>query len=168
MAIYHLPDGPVNATSIPISGRFLAHTHSSPIERAFIAVDLYSGERQLVLPTMTQAARLARINVTYAWWAAKRLEERAAIEAGMIPLVPPHLAVEPDTRALPRTEDPSQPCETSGFYRRDQIQKANGKALPAASVLLDAPVDAWALAKGLVETFGPAVVFDTVIAPAIA
>jgi len=69
----------------------------------------------------------------------ERLEERAAITAGIIPLVPPHLAV----------------------------PKTNGKVLPALPASLDAPVDAWALAKSLVKTFGPAVVFDTVIAPAI-
>ncbi len=132
---YHLPDDAVNVTAIPISGRYLAHTHSDAVERAFLAADLHLGTRQLVLPTMTQAASLARVNVTYAWWAAKRLEERRAIEAGLIPLVPPH-ATAPKVKALPAS--------------------------------LDAPVDAWGIAKDLVETFGPGVVFDQLIAPALA
>jgi hypothetical protein len=84
---------------VPISGRYLAHSHLDAIERAFMAADLHQGMKQLVLPTMTQAASLARVNVTYAWWAAKRLAERAAIEAHEVPLVPPHLA-RTNSRAL--------------------------------------------------------------------
>ena len=114
MAItYHLPEDVVKSTAIPISGRFLAHNRGNA------------------------AASLARINVTYAWWAAKRLEERAAIEGGMIPLVPPRL-VAPET---------------------------NGLALPALSEI---PNDAWSAAKDLVAKYGPGVVFDQLIAPAIA
>jgi len=45
-------------------------------------------ERDWQAPTMLQSAYLARVNVTYAWWAFKRQAERAAIEAGLIPLVP--------------------------------------------------------------------------------
>ncbi len=131
---YHLPASTVNATAIPVSGRWLAHNKLGMVARGFVANDLFMGTKQLVLPTMTQAARLARVNPTYAWWAAKRLAERTAIEAGEIPLVVP---------------------------------QTNGKALQALPACLDAPVDAWALAKNLVETFGPAVVFDQVIAPAI-
>ena len=138
MAItYHLPEDVVKSTAIPISGRFLAHNRGNAAARAFLAADLHLGTRQLVLPTMTQAASLARINVTYAWWAAKRLEERAAIEGGMIPLVPPRL-VAPET---------------------------NGLALPALSEI---PNDAWSAAKDLVAKYGPGVVFDQLIAPAIA
>jgi len=70
MAIYHLPDDAVNVTAIPITGRHLAHARSSPIERAFLAADLHSGAKQLVSPTMMQAAHLARVNSTYAHWAA--------------------------------------------------------------------------------------------------
>jgi hypothetical protein len=94
MAIYDVnyPEVRVNTQTTPISGRYLAHTHASPVERAFVAADLYLGTRELVLPTMTQAASLARVNVTYGWWALKRLAERAAIEAGHIPLAPAHCA----------------------------------------------------------------------------
>lgn len=86
--IYHLPDSAVNVTALPVSGRFLAHNHCSPVERAFMAADLFRGATQLVMPTMVQAAHAARVNVTYAWWANRRLAERAAIEAGQIPLAP--------------------------------------------------------------------------------
>ena len=78
----------VNVTALPVSGRFLAHNHCSPVERAFMAADLFRGATQLVMPTMVQAAHAARVNVTYAWWANRRLAERAAIEAGQIPLAP--------------------------------------------------------------------------------
>lgn len=82
------PIVPVNTATAPISGNYLAHTHATPVKRAFMAADLFMGTRELVLPTMTQAAALARVNVTYAWHALKRRGERAAIEAGHIPLVP--------------------------------------------------------------------------------
>jgi hypothetical protein len=63
---YHLPDYTVNVPAVPISGRFLAHNHLDPVARAFMATDLFMGVKQLVLPTMTQAALLGRTNVTYA------------------------------------------------------------------------------------------------------
>ena len=41
---------------------------------------------------MSQAALLARVNRTYATWAIKRIDERGAIENGLVPLVPaPHV-----------------------------------------------------------------------------
>jgi hypothetical protein len=42
----------------------------------------------LTHPTLSQAALLARVNESYASWANTRLAERAAIESGLIPLVP--------------------------------------------------------------------------------
>lgn len=85
MAIYNLQ---YDFGATPIGGRFLAHTHRDRIARAFIAADLHAGTTQLVRPTMTQSAYLARVNVTYAWWAFRRQAERPAIERGDIPLVP--------------------------------------------------------------------------------
>jgi hypothetical protein len=87
---YHLPEDLVKVV-VPVSGRYLAHNRLNAIERAFLAADLHEGAAELVAPTLKQAAHLARINPTYAWWAAKRLAERAAIEAREIPLVPPRL-----------------------------------------------------------------------------
>jgi hypothetical protein len=83
------------ALSIPVSGGSLCHNKSDQIGRAFLAADLHSGAKHLIQPTITQSAALARANPTYAWWACHRLEQRtaisAAIEAGLIPLVPPRV-----------------------------------------------------------------------------
>ena len=87
--------GPVNATptivrvpSMPVTGRYLAHSKLSSVERAFLASDLVSGDKRLVRPTIAQAAMLARVNKTYAWWATKQQDNRFNIEAGYLPLVP--------------------------------------------------------------------------------
>lgn len=88
LELYHLPEPGVNST--PVTGSYLSHNHLDPVHRAFFASDLHSGARRLVQPTMMQAAFLARINVTYAWWAHKRRDERGVIELGLVPLVPPH------------------------------------------------------------------------------
>jgi hypothetical protein len=61
----------------------------SAAERAFIASDLVDGRLQLVKPTLTAAAHLARTNVTYVQAALKRQDERALIEAGIRPLALP-------------------------------------------------------------------------------
>jgi hypothetical protein len=74
--------------STPITGRYLAHNHHNRVVRAFLAGDLALGARQLIKPTLVQAALLAGVNRTYAFWATKRMAERAEIEAGRIPLVP--------------------------------------------------------------------------------
>jgi hypothetical protein len=88
---YQLPEPAATAVSA-ISGNFLARNRYDVVAHAFYACDLFTGAKRLVKPTMLQAAHLARVNVTYAWWAHKRQTERAAIEAGRIPLVPPPLA----------------------------------------------------------------------------
>ena len=66
----------------PVTGRYLAHAKLSAAERAFIASDLVDGRLQLVKPTLTAAAHLARTNTTYVQWALQRQAERLAIEAG--------------------------------------------------------------------------------------
>jgi hypothetical protein len=75
--------------SIPTTGRFLAHNQLSIVKRAFQAADLVSGKLQLINPTALQAAWLSRVNRTYVGWALKRIDERADIESGWLPLVPP-------------------------------------------------------------------------------
>jgi hypothetical protein len=85
---YHLPDFVVKSTAVPVSGRFLAHNHHDRVAHAFMAADLVGGRTHLVRPTVTQAAFLAGVNRAYAHWAIKRQDERAAIESGLIPLVP--------------------------------------------------------------------------------
>jgi hypothetical protein len=89
---YHLPLPDYTGISTAISGQFLASNRYDAIAHAFLACDLYTEAKKLTKPTMLQSAWLARVNVTYAWWAHKRQAERAAIEAGVIPLVPPQLA----------------------------------------------------------------------------
>jgi 2-hydroxychromene-2-carboxylate isomerase len=83
---YHPTIVTVNATAV--TGRYLAHNHLNKIARAFLAADLVAGTKSLMKPTALQAAMLARVNPTYAWWAYKRQAERMAILAGHIPLVP--------------------------------------------------------------------------------
>jgi hypothetical protein len=94
--LYHLAKPNVNGNDavcidLPptVSGNYLAHNKYDAIGKAFLAADLYRGRMQLIRPTLTQAARLARTNYGYAWWAVKRQSERAKIEAGRLPLVPP-------------------------------------------------------------------------------
>jgi hypothetical protein len=84
-SLYH-PE-PFRATTL--SGRYLAHAKTNRVERAFLAADLVSGRADLVAPTITQAAVLARVNPTYVHWAIRREENRIAILAGGMPLVPP-------------------------------------------------------------------------------
>ena len=82
-------DGNQATASRPVTGRWLAHAKLSAVERAFIGSDLVDGRLQLVRPTLTAAAHLARTNVTYVQAALKRQDERALIEAGIRPLALP-------------------------------------------------------------------------------
>jgi hypothetical protein len=86
---YQLPE--LAAMPAPtLSGRFLAHNRHSRVDRAFFAADLYFGAKRLTMPTLVQAALLAGVNRTYAFWATKPQAQRARaeIEAGLVPLVP--------------------------------------------------------------------------------
>jgi hypothetical protein len=76
---------------IPLSGRYLAHNHLTRSARAFLAADLVNGKCRLYEPTLTQAALLARVGYTTAWWASQRQAERTAILDGLLPLVPPRI-----------------------------------------------------------------------------
>jgi hypothetical protein len=99
---YHLPGLGVN--SAPISGHCLAFNRHDRVGRAFIAADLYRGILRLTEPTKLQSAFLARVNPTYVHWAVKRQAERAEIEAGLIPLVPPQF-IAPKANTLPAVTD---------------------------------------------------------------
>jgi hypothetical protein len=72
-----------------LTGRYLSHNQESRVVRAFFAADLHRGAKRLDKPTRLQAAFLARVSPAYAYWAEKRMSQRAAIEAGLIPLMPP-------------------------------------------------------------------------------
>jgi hypothetical protein len=100
---YQLPEP--TATAVPsLTGRFLAHNRHDHVAHAFFAGDLVLGKIRLVQPTVTQAAFLAGVNRTYVHWALKRQAERGAIEAGLVPLVPPpHMAAKTNGTA-PTTE----------------------------------------------------------------
>jgi hypothetical protein len=78
----------VRVESQPVTGRYLAHNRLDRVGKAFLASDLISGDKQLVKPTLVQAAMLAGVNATYAWWAGKQQANRLDIEAGYLPLVP--------------------------------------------------------------------------------
>ena len=86
MAVY---DRGVGVKPAPISGRYLAHNRYDLVGRAFLGADLQLGKTVLVKPTATQAAIQARVNRDYVGWAVKRIDERDAIEKGLVPLVPP-------------------------------------------------------------------------------
>ena len=99
-------DGNQATASRPVTGRWLAHAKLSAVERAFIGSDLVDGRLQLVRPTLTAAAHLARTNTTYVQWALQRQAERLAIEAGTMPLVPAQrLALPSSTSAQDRLAD---------------------------------------------------------------
>jgi hypothetical protein len=103
---YHLPLPDYTANSAAISGDFLARNQESRVVRAFFAADLRLGARRLENLTRLQAASLARVSPTYAYWAEKRLDQRAAIEAGLIPLVPAQLAQANGTPLAPVASAP--------------------------------------------------------------
>jgi hypothetical protein len=88
---YHPKLNGVNPT--PISGNYLAHNHASTAIRAFIGADLVSDVRCAVGLNQNQAAGLARVSPVYVHWALKRQADRAEIERGHIPLIPPHAGV---------------------------------------------------------------------------
>ena len=78
--------------NVPLTGRYLAHNHLDRLHRAFLAADLHAGKYALATPTLVQAAALARVDRTTAWWASHRQSERAEILAGLMPLIPPRPA----------------------------------------------------------------------------
>jgi hypothetical protein len=71
-----------------LTGRYLAHNRLSHVGRAFLAADLYAGIAEPTALTLTQAAKLARVNYTAAWWASHQSAQRADIVNGLLPLVP--------------------------------------------------------------------------------
>lgn len=88
-----------------VTGQFLVHAKLSKAERAFLARDLYVGDVQLIKPTVTQSAWLAVVNSTYAHWAIRRPErERALIESGALPLLPPMKTLPPPVSVSPEEQ----------------------------------------------------------------
>lgn len=85
------------------TGAWLALNKASPVIRAFAAADLVTGDRQLVQPMKTQAARLCRVPSSYVLWAIRNVADRELIEAGAQPLVPTPML------ALPKPVEVSDP-----------------------------------------------------------
>ena len=127
---YQLPLPDYTANPAAISGSFLARNRHDAVAHAFFACDLFTGAKRLTKPTMLQAAYLARVNVTYAWWAFKRQAERAAIEAGLVPLVP------------------------------SQLVKANGSTLPTVTIIDNAEIVNFVRAVGVNRVLEAAVAVE--------
>ena len=68
-----------------VTGRYLAHNHLDRVSKAFLASDLISASKQLVKPTILQAAMLAKVNSTYAWWATRRARTASKSSARICP-----------------------------------------------------------------------------------
>jgi hypothetical protein len=101
------------AFGIALSGRYFAHNHLARPQRAFLAADLANGKVRLCEPTLVQAAWICRVDRTAAWWASNRQDERAAIIAGLLPLVPPRASV-PASRSVSDTERATRTVATDG------------------------------------------------------
>jgi hypothetical protein len=91
MVHYDQPQCGVNPT--PISGPYLSRNWLSTKGRARLAVGLYRRTKQLIEPTMVQAAWLARVSTASAWLEYKRQAEHAAIQAGRVSAVAPQQRV---------------------------------------------------------------------------
>jgi hypothetical protein len=66
-----------------LTGRNLAHKPRTKTERAFLALDIARGDAVVVGPTLTQAAKLAGVNLDYVHKAARMTAaERHAVETG--------------------------------------------------------------------------------------
>jgi hypothetical protein len=106
----------VNPT--PISGSYLAHNQASMAIRSFIGADLVRGVHYPFMLTQIQAAALARVNRNYVYWALKRQAERAEIERGHIPLIPPHgEVVAPKTNGTAPTAAPASGIDDAGLVQ---------------------------------------------------
>jgi hypothetical protein len=58
-------------------------------QAAFAGADLYTGRKQLVEPSLAQAAVITGSDVSSVWWALQRERFRDDILGGWMPLVPP-------------------------------------------------------------------------------
>jgi hypothetical protein len=80
----------------------LAHGNLSKVQRAFIGADLYRGRSVVRDHTIVSAARTVGTSTTLVAWALQRLPQREAIEAGLLPLVPPPTPAARAERAIAR------------------------------------------------------------------
>jgi hypothetical protein len=106
--LYNMSRIPKFTTSIQshpraVSGRTLAHCKLSPFQRGCVGADLATGELAFELPTVTQAAYLARASRTYVRAATKLtpFKRRLIISGADHPLVANLIAASRPTHALP-------------------------------------------------------------------
>jgi len=96
--LYHNPNNISNTNADPIRGVSLARRQLTPIQRAFIAADIYAGALVVNDLTIAQSAAIAGSNVGYVRCALRAdPADRAAIEAGAKPFIIP------SSHALERT-----------------------------------------------------------------
>ena len=86
LANYQVGRWSVNST---VTGQYLSRARWTRRERYFVGADLYRGVKQLIEPTLAQAAFLAGSNVSAVWWACQREDHRDEIIPGLMPLMPP-------------------------------------------------------------------------------
>jgi hypothetical protein len=79
---------PPPAAPQPLTAMQLAHGDYTKVQRAFLGADLFTGRRVLVEPTVASAARQVKVSPTLVNWALKRMAQRDAILAGLLPLIP--------------------------------------------------------------------------------
>lgn len=84
----HIATLGVDATPVPVRGRYISRLLQNAAHAAFLGADLHSGRAVLVGPSLVQSALIAGSNVTAVWWAERRQEHRPAIIAGERPLIP--------------------------------------------------------------------------------
>jgi hypothetical protein len=132
--IYTTGLGPVNWG--PLRGRYLRRSLRNKNEAAFTAADLYRGIRQLVEPSLAQAAFLAGSDVTAVWWALHREEYRGDIIVGLMPY--PGVAGLGPAPGCPRHENNGAPagrCRQFSFLQAagniTQIETAQRCAVAA-------------------------------------
>jgi hypothetical protein len=97
---YHSQTNGVNSAAL--SGNTLAYSHADLITRAFWGADLVEGVKYLIAPKQNQAAALVGVHPTYVCFALRRMAQRADVEQGKIPLIPPP-AVVPKTNGTALT-----------------------------------------------------------------
>jgi hypothetical protein len=111
------------ALALPLYGTTLAHKRLDSTHRAFVAAELVRGDKQLLLPTFTQAAKLLSVSAPAVSWASRRFGDREAIETGWLPLVPPRSRPKPLSAAALIPNDAISDFELANVIRRAGIAR---------------------------------------------
>jgi hypothetical protein len=73
----------------PVTAAQLAHGDLSKVQKAFLLADIFLGRRELIEHSVAGLGRYEQLNPTYIHAALQRMDQREAIEAGILPLIPP-------------------------------------------------------------------------------